>query len=119
MDGEIGVSLSDGTDEPEREKEERQGEVSSRSTRSFDLERDNSHGSGSGLEKTSHIFDTENVDSLLHELVDEVEVVLEGVLRLLGVGEITRVADGSFDDSSSLLGGVDTELHVLDVVERA
>ena len=75
--------------------------------------------SSSGLEETSHILNSEHVNSLLDELVDQVEVVLEGVLGLLGVGEISRVADGSLDDSSGLLGSVDTELHVLDVVEGA
>lgn len=73
---------------------------------------------GSRLEETGHVLDGEDVDALLDELVDEVEVVLERVFGLLGVGQVTRVADGSLDDSAGLLGSVDTELHVLDKVER-
>jgi hypothetical protein len=75
------------------------------------------------------------MDSTVDELLGKVEVVLERVLLVLGVGKVTGVAlrrrasvgvggsetrgthDRSFDNTSSLLRGVDTETHVLDVVE--
>lgn len=65
-----------------------------------------------GLEETSHVLDTENVDTLLHELVNEVEVVLQGVLGLLGAGDITTVADDGFNNTAGLLGSVDSKFHL-------
>ena len=52
------------------------------------------------------------------ELVDEVHVVLQRVLGLLGVRDIAAVADDGLDDTTRLLRGIDTETQVLDVVER-
>ena len=66
-----------------------------------------------GLEESSHVLDTEDVDALMYELVDEVKVVLERVLRLLGAGDIAAVADDSLTDTTGLLCGIDTELQVL------
>lgn len=71
-----------------------------------------------GLEETGHILDTKNVDTFLDERVGELEVVLKGVLGLLGVGNVTRITDSAFNDTTSLLSGIDTNLQVFKVVER-
>ncbi|RUS15956.1 hypothetical protein BC937DRAFT_91767 [Endogone sp. FLAS-F59071] len=63
--------------------------------------------SGLGLEQTSHVFDGEDI-----------EVVLERVLRACGVGDIARIANGGLDNTACFEDGVDTEAHVLNVVER-
>ena len=91
VNGEIGVSLSDGSHQ---------------------------HGSSLGLQQTGHVLDGQDVDSLSDELVDKVEVVLQRVFGLLGVGDITGVAHNGLDDTSSLLGSIDSKLHVFNVVER-
>lgn len=91
MDGKVWVGFSDGADE---------------------------QACGLGLEETSHVFDTENVDSLVDQLLSQVEVVVEGVFGLFGVGNIARVADGSLDNTSGFLGRVDTELQIVNIVER-
>lgn len=76
----------------------------------------NEEGSSLGLENTSHILDTKDVDAELNNLVDEREVVLQVVL-LLGVQHVARVADGALNDTSSLLGRIDTESKLVDVVQ--
>lgn len=48
----------------------------------------------------------------------EKSVCTHSVLRLLRISHITSVANGGFDNTSSLLGGVNTEFHVFDVVQR-
>lgn len=70
------------------------------------------------LEQTGHVLDTKNVDTLADKLVGQVEVVVEGILGSLGVGNISRVTNGTLDDTTGLLGGVDTELQIVKVVER-
>ena len=72
-----------------------------------------------GLEQTGHILDTEDMDTLFDELVDEVEVVLQGVLCPLWVCDVTGIADCAFDDTTGLLGCIDTEFEVIEIVERA
>lgn len=57
------------------------------------------------------------MNSALHKLVCKIEIVLKGVFGLFRIGDISSVAHGSFDYSAGLLGSVDTELHVFDVVE--
>jgi hypothetical protein len=76
------------------------------------------NGRSLGLEETSHVLDAEHVDALVHELVDELQVVLEGVLGLVRVRDVAGVADNGLADTTRLLRGIDTELQVLDVVER-
>ena len=70
------------------------------------------HPSCFRLEQPGHILDTENMNTLGDKLVDEVKVVLESVLGLLGVGDITGVADNGFDNTTGLLSSVDTEFHL-------
>ena len=65
-----------------------------------------------GLQKTGHILDTEDMDTFLDELVDEVKVVLKGIFGLLGVGDVTAVADDGFADTTGLLGSVNAEFHL-------
>jgi hypothetical protein len=76
----------------------------------------NEYSSGLGAEDTSHVLDSENVSSHLNDLVGKVEVVLEVVL-LLGVQHVTRVTDGSLNNSSSLLDGADTDSKLLNIVK--
>jgi hypothetical protein len=75
------------------------------------------HPRGLGFEQAGHVLDTEHMDALPNELVGQIEVVLERVLRLLRVGDIARVTDGTLDDTAGFLGGVNTELEVLEIVE--
>lgn len=91
VDRELGMGLSDSTDK---------------------------QSSSLGLEETGHVLDTEDVDAFLDERVGEVEVVLKSVLSLLGVGNVTRVTDSTLNNTTGLLGGIDTDLQVLKVVER-
>jgi hypothetical protein len=52
------------------------------------------------------------MDSFLHELCDEVEVILQGVFLLPGTGDVSAVADHGFDNTACFLGSIDTEFHL-------
>ena len=52
------------------------------------------------------------MDSLSDELIDEVQVVLERVLGLLGVRDITGVTNSCFDDSARFFRRIDTKPHL-------
>lgn len=81
-------------------------------------QRSNKDSSRFRLQDTGHVLDGQDVDSTVDELLGKVEVVLEVVLGVaLGVGNISRVANSGLDNSSCLLGCIDTESHVLNVVE--
>ena len=54
----------------------------------------------------------------LHDLLGQVDVVLEVVLGPLRIGDVARVADRRLDDLAALLGRLDRHLHAVDVVER-
>lgn len=67
----------------------------------------------------TYILDRQNVNSTIDQLLRKVQVVLEVVFAvLLGVCDVARVADCSFNDSSGLLGSIDSQSHVLNVIER-
>ena len=70
---------------------------------------EDSHLGSLGLEQTSHVLETEDVDTLLDELLDEVEVVLESVLGLVGARDIAAVANGGLDDTTGLLCCINAE----------
>ena len=70
-----------------------------------------------GLEHAGHVLDAEHVDAEAHDLVHQLEVVLEVVL-LLGVQHVAAVADGALDDAAGLLHRLDAHLELVDVVER-
>ena len=70
-----------------------------------------------GLQQARHILDAKDMDTLFDQFVREVEVVLQGVFCALRVSYIAGVADCAFDDTTGLLGCVDTELEVIEVVE--
>ncbi len=89
VDRQVGVSLANGADE---------------------------EGSSVGLENTSHILDTKNMNVEVHELVDKFEVVLEVVL-LVGVEHVTAEADGTFNNTTSLVDSLDTNLELVNVVQ--
>lgn len=65
-----------------------------------------------GLQETSHVLDTEDVDAFSDELVDEAQVVVESVLGLLGIRNVSAVADDGFANTTGLLRSVDTKLHL-------
>lgn len=89
VDGKIGVSLTDGANEE----------------------------SGSmGLENTSHVLDSKNVDIKLNQLVDEVEVVLKVVL-LVRVEHVTAEANGTLHNTAGLVDGLDADLELVNVVQ--
>lgn len=92
-----------------------------------------------GTEKCkAYIFDGEDVDSTVNKLLSKVEVVCEVVFARVLASDISSVTleikegrqkrnerngaykthDSSFDNSTSLLGSVDSKAHVLDVVKR-
>jgi hypothetical protein len=71
---------------------------------------------GLGFQQTGHILDAEYVYAFLHELVHEVEVVLQRVLRLLGAGNVSAVTHDSLDNTTSLLRSVDTQSHLKIIV---
>ena len=52
------------------------------------------------------------MDPLFDELIDEVQVVLECVLGLLGVSDIARVTDGCLDDTAGPFRRIDTKPHL-------
>lgn len=72
----------------------------------------NVHPGCLGFQQASHILDAEDVDTLVDELIDEVEVVLKSVFALLGARNVTAVAYDGLADTTSLLRGVDTELQL-------
>ena len=90
VDGEVGILLADGADE---------------------------ESGGLGGEEASHILDVEDVDAEVDELTDGLEVVVDGVLGLVGVSAVAGVADGGLNDTAGGTDAVDAESHVLDVVE--
>lgn len=49
------------------------------------------------------------MNALGYQLVNKVQVVLESVLCLLWVGNVTAVAYNSFADTAGLLGSIYTE----------
>ena len=102
MDGKIRVFLADRTNEPDQlvksyTTDEARKQLQSRSLR---------------LEKASHIFDTEYVDTLIDELVNEIEIILKSVFRFLRVRNITAVADDCFANTAGLLRSIDAELQL-------
>lgn len=77
--------------------------------------RDNSQGGSVGLQETSHILHTKDMDALFHELVNKLEVILQGVLLLVGACNIAAVTNDSLANTTSLLGGIDAESHLATV----
>ena len=84
----------------------------------FFAERGDQHGSRAGLEETRHVLDGQDVDAVLDKLLGEINVVIQRVLRLLGVRDVARVADGRLHDAVRLAHRIDAELEVIEVVER-
>lgn len=105
MDRKIGVGLPNGTDETSR--------YSSISASVIpDTNGTHSQFSSLWLQETSHVLHTEDVDAFVDELVDEVKIVLESIFGLLGAGNISAIANDGLNHSTSLLGGIDTELQL-------
>lgn len=65
------------------------------------------------LQETGHVLYTEDMDTLGHKLVHKVEVVLQGVLCLLWVRNIARVANDGLANTAGLLRSIDTKPQVL------
>lgn len=76
----------------------------------------NQESGSSWLEDTGHILDTENVNAQSNNLIGKIQVVLKVVL-LLWVQHITRVADGTLNDTTGLSDGIDTKSKLINVVQ--
>ena len=70
-----------------------------------------------GGKKTGHILDGKRVSAKINELLGKIEVVVKSVLALVGVGNITGVGHGGLNKTTGSGSSLDTELHVLNVVE--
>ena len=103
VDWEVGILFSDSGDEAGGCEVNRQFRV---------LFLGDSHSRSLRFEQTRHVLDTKDVDAFGNKLVDEVKIVLQGILRLLRVGDIATVAHSSFHDTTSLLGSVNAEFHL-------
>mmetsp|Transcript_42058 Transcript_42058/g.80439 ORF Transcript_42058/g.80439 Transcript_42058/m.80439 type:complete len:782 (-) Transcript_42058:261-2606(-) len=71
-----------------------------------------------GLEQPCHVLDGQEVNVARHQLLRKVEVVVDGVLGLVGVGQVAGVADGGLHHAPGLMHRLDTELEILHVVQR-
>lgn len=69
-----------------------------------------------GLQHTGHILDTKNVDIEGNKLLDKVHVVGQVVL-LGGVEHITRDTNSTFNNTASLVNGLDADFELGDVVQ--
>ena len=56
------------------------------------------------------------MDALSDKLVDKVNVVLESVLRLLGVGDVAGVANDSLNDTAGFLGSINAKFELCSTV---
>jgi len=70
------------------------------------------------LQQTSHVLDGQHVNIQSDKLFDEFKVVLQVVHSIVRVANISRVANGSFSNTSGGSDGINTELHVLNIVDR-
>lgn len=52
------------------------------------------------------------MNTFIDKLVDEVEIVLQGVLSFLWTGDITAVADNSLTNTTSFFSCIDTQSHL-------
>lgn len=89
VDGEVGVLLADAADK---------------------------EGGSVGLENTSHILDTKDINVESDKVVNELEIVFK-VILLVGVKHVTAVANGTLANTAGLLDSLDTNLELVDVVE--
>mmetsp|Transcript_18872 Transcript_18872/g.54649 ORF Transcript_18872/g.54649 Transcript_18872/m.54649 type:complete len:333 (-) Transcript_18872:914-1912(-) len=76
------------------------------------------HLGRAGGEQTGHILDGKGMDAHVGQFTGEIDVIFEIVLALGGVGDISRVADGALDESTGGTGGVDSELEIVEIIER-
>ena len=76
------------------------------------VEEEHAQGCSHWLHQTGHILDTENVNSFRDKLVHKVEIVVQSVLRPILVGDVSTVANDCLANTTSLLGRIDTELHL-------
>ena len=55
---------------------------------------------------------------MVHQLLGEIDVVLERILRLFRVGDVAGVADRALHHPVRGANRIDAELEVIDVVQR-
>lgn len=103
MNGKIWVRLPDSTNETERKL----GVINL-----FCNGLGDAQFSGFGFQETSHIFHAKDVDTFRYELLDEIEVILQGIFGFLGAGAITAVANYSFNNTPCFFSRIDTETHL-------
>mmetsp|Transcript_3062 Transcript_3062/g.6783 ORF Transcript_3062/g.6783 Transcript_3062/m.6783 type:complete len:254 (-) Transcript_3062:558-1319(-) len=73
---------------------------------------------GSGSEESSHILDCQRMRTHINQLTTKVHVIFEVVLALRRISNITSVTHGTLNETTSLSSSVDTELQVVEVIQR-
>lgn len=70
-------------------------------------------------QQTSHVLDRQHVRARIDDLLGELEVVVQRVERLAGIGQVTGVTHRDFGDGrAGFAHRVDRGSHGLDVVQR-
>ena len=72
---------------------------------------------GIGLQQAGHVLDGQDVNAQGLQFLGLLDVVVQGVLNLVGVQDVAGVAQGAFHDLASLQGLFDGHLHVFDPVQ--
>jgi hypothetical protein len=81
------------------------------------LERGDQHGGGGGFQQARHVLQAQHMRARGLQLLGHGDVVLQVVLRAVGVEDIAGVADRAFADLARLQHRVHRDAHVLDPVE--
>ena len=76
------------------------------------------HLGGFGLEEASHVLDCKNMDPKIVQLTGELEIIFQVVHAAIGIGNVSSVADGCLDNTSSLANCIDAKPHIFQIVER-
>ena len=62
-------------------------------------------------------LDAEDVGTGLDQFIGEIQVVLQVVFCFAGIGDVSGIGDGGFDDSAGVAHGLHSQLQVGHVVE--
>ena len=74
--------------------------------------------SGVGLQEPRHVLDGQEMGPATHELLRQVDVVVERIALSSLVENVTRITDRDFADAARLPGRVDGHLHLLGPIQR-
>ena len=82
-------------------------------------ESSNELGSSCGTQQTCHVLDCQDMCTSCHNLICESEVVVQGVLVLGRIQQVTGVANSYFSNSGAgFQHSFDSGTHLVDIVER-